>query len=508
MTPVEFNRVGPVYRVAVPGPRRRSLRAAVAATVGTSLEWYDFFLYGSTAVLVFGPLFFPDSDPLTGTLQAFATYTVGFVARPLGGVVFGHLGDRVGRRDVLVYTLLLMGTATIGIGLLPTRDQIGVAAPILLVTLRFLQGLGLGGEWAGAVIISIEHGPPHRRGLSGSWPQIGVPAGGLLTTAVLWTLNMYMSDDMFLLWGWRLPFMLSGVLVLIGLFIRIGVAESPLYSEVESAGVAARRPALEVIRRHPGRLLVAIGGRVGPDVMYYTFALYVLTYVTGTLKLPRETALQAVVIGSVVQALLIPVAGALSDRIGRRPVFLLGATAAAAWSFPFFRLVDTRSPVLIAAAVVAALACHGVMYGPQAALIAELFNTRLRYSGASIGYQSAGIVGGALAPIVALKLLESTHSTFSVSVYVAARSASRRSRCSAPGRRPGSISERFVAAAPIPAGPGSWPAASPPHACRRRPDPTWILPTRSGTTRSHTGIIRCHMTQARSCRLPGATART
>lgn len=417
MTPVEFNRARPVDQRSV--PRRGGARAAFAATIGTSLEWYDFFLYGSTAVLVFGPLFFPGSDPLTATLQAFVTYAVGFVARPLGGVVFGHLGDRVGRRDVLVYTLLMMGIATIGIGLLPTRDEIGVAAPILLVSLRFLQGLGLGGEWAGAVIISIEHGPPHRRGLSGSWPQLGVPAGGLLTTAALWTLNLSMSEGTFLLWGWRVPFLVSGVLVLIGLFIRIGVAESPLYSEVESAGAAARRPAVELIRRHPGGLLVAVGCRIGPDVMYYTCALYVLTYVTGTLGLPRETALQAVVAGSVVQALLIPVAGALSDRIGRRPVFLLGALGGGAWAFAFFRLLDTRSPVLIAAAVVPALACHGVMYGPQAAMIAELFSTRLRYSGASIGYQSAGIVGGALAPIVALKLVDATHATFAVSVYVA-----------------------------------------------------------------------------------------
>jgi metabolite-proton symporter len=415
MTPLEFHGAHPDNRSA-----RMGWRAAFASTVGTCLEWYDFFLYGSAAALVFGPLFFPDSDPLTGTLQAFATYTVGFIARPLGGIIFGHLGDRVGRRDVLVHTLLLMGIATVGIGLLPTRDQIGVAAPILLVSLRFLQGLGLGGEWAGAVIISIEHGPSGRRGLSGSWPQLGVPVGALLTAAALWALNALMPEQLFLLWGWRIPFLLAGILVLVGLFIRIGVAESPLFAEVESAGTAARRPLFEVLRRHPRGLLVTIGSRIGPDVLYYTCALYVLTYMTRSLGLPRETALQAVVIGSVVQALLIPIAGGLSDRLGRRPVAGFGVIIAIGWSFAFFRLLDTRSPALITVAVVVALACHGVIYGPQAAMIAELFSTRLRYSGASLGYQLAGIAGGALAPIIALKLVERTNSTLAVSIYVAA----------------------------------------------------------------------------------------
>jgi metabolite-proton symporter len=415
--PARVNQRRPLNAPARSG--RKAWGAAFSSTVGTSLEWYDFFVYGSTAALVFGPLFFPGSDALTGTLQAFGTYAVGFAARPIGGIIFGRLGDRIGRRDVLVYTLLLMGVATVGVGLLPTRDQIGVAAPILLIALRFLQGLALGGEWAGAVILSIEHGPPRRRGLSGSWPQMGVPIGGLMTTAVLWALHTLTPERLFLVWGWRLPFLLSGFLVVIGLLIRMGVAESPLFAEVESAGAATRRPLREVLARHRKGLLLTIGSRIGPDVAYYTFSLFLITYVTNTLKLPSGDALRAVVFGSIAQALLIPVAGALSDRVGRRPVFLLGAAAAAGWAFIFFRMLDTRSPVMITIAVVVALCCHALMYGPQAALIAELFSTRVRYTGASLGYQAAGIAGGALAPFIALKIIDGTHATTAVSVYVA-----------------------------------------------------------------------------------------
>ncbi|GAA0460799.1 MFS transporter [Paractinoplanes deccanensis] len=392
----------------------------VASLIGTSLEWYDFFLYGSAAALVFGKLFFPQFEALTGTLLAFATYAVGFVARPLGGVIFGHFGDRVGRRNVLVVTLLLMGAATFAIGLVPSYAAIGVAAPILLVTLRFLQGLGLGGEWGGAVIMSVEHGGADRRGLNASWPQVGVPAGNLLAAGVLWVLNAVLPESAFLSWGWRIAFLLSGALVAVGLWIRLTVSESPLFAEVEKSGDTAKIPLVEVLRRHPRGLLVAMAARIGTDVAFYTFTLYVLTYITGTLGLPRSAGLAAVLIGSAFQLALIPAFGALSDRVGRRPVYAAGAAAAAGWAFAFFPLLDTGNRAVIVLAVVVALATHAAMYGPQAAFIVELFSTRLRYSGASMGYQIAGILGGALAPIVSIKLVQVTGSAFAVSAYVLA----------------------------------------------------------------------------------------
>jgi metabolite-proton symporter len=395
-------------------------RVILATLIGTSLEWYDFFLYGSAAALVFGKLFFPSFEPVTGTLLAFTTYAVGFVARPLGGIVFGHFGDRVGRKTVLMVTLILMGAATFAIGLLPTYAQWGVAAPVLLVTLRFLQGLGLGGEWGGAVVMAMEHGGTARRGLNASWPQVGVPAGNLLAAGVLWLLNTVQSEAAFLAWGWRVPFLLSGLLVVVGLWIRVAVTESPVFAQAAAVAVKPRMPLLEVLARHPRSLLAAMAARIGTDVAFYTFTLYVLTYVTGTVGLPRSAALSAVLIGSALQLVLIPLFGALSDRVGRRPVYLAGAIAAAGWAFAFFPLLDTGSRPAIVLAVVVALATHAAMYGPQAAFVAELFSTRLRYSGASMGYQVAGIFGGALAPIIAVKLVAATGSAFAVSAYVAA----------------------------------------------------------------------------------------
>ncbi|GLX93438.1 MFS transporter [Herbidospora sp. NBRC 101105] len=393
----------------------QSRRVIVASLIGTSLEWYDFFLYGTAATLVFGKVFFPTFEPLTGTLLALTTYAVGFVARPLGGIVFGHFGDRVGRRGVLVTTLLLMGIATFLIGLLPTYAAVGVAAPVLLVTLRFLQGLGLGGEWGGAVVMTMEHGDPARKGFNASWPQVGVPAGNLLAAGALGVLSAVLPEQTFLDWGWRVPFLLSGVLVGVGLWIRVRVSESPLYAEMPAK---ARMPLIDVITTHPRALLSAIAARIGVDVAFYTFTLYILTYVTGTLNLDRQTGLNAVLIASACQLFLIPLFGALSDRVGRKSVYLAGAAGAAVWAFVFFPLLDTRSFALIVFATVVALACHAAMYGPQAAFIAELFSTRLRYSGASMGYQLAGVLGGALAPIIALALLDRFGSTLAVSLYV------------------------------------------------------------------------------------------
>jgi metabolite-proton symporter len=403
--------------VAAGGRPSSVRRVVVASLVGTSLEWYDFFIYGTAAALVFNQLFFPSFDPLVGTLLAFTTYAVGFVARPLGGIVFGHYGDKVGRKNVLVITLLLMGIATFAIGLLPTYDAIGAWAPILLVTLRFLQGLGLGGEWGGAVLMTLESGDRNKRGLNASWPQVGVPVGLLLANGVLSLMGAVTEDDAFLSWGWRVPFLLSGVLVLVGLWIRMQVAESPAFAKVESSHEKVKAPIVDVLRNYPRQVLLAVGARLGVDVAFYIFVLFITTYVTTYLKLPSSYALNAVLIAAACQVVTIPLFGALSDRYGRRPIYLIGAVGAAIWSFVFFALLDTGSFALIVLSAVVALVFHAAMYGPQASFIAEMFPTKVRYSGASMGYQLAGVIGGALAPIIATALLTSFSSSLAVSVY-------------------------------------------------------------------------------------------
>jgi metabolite-proton symporter len=392
-------------------------KVIVASLIGTSLEWYDFFIYGTAAALVFNQLFFPSFEPLVGTLLAFTTYAVGFIARPLGGLVFGHYGDRIGRKNVLVVTLILMGVATFAIGLLPTYATIGVWAPILLVALRFLQGLGLGGEWGGAVLMTLESGGANRRGLNASWPQVGVPLGLLLANGILALMGALTDEPAFLSWGWRVPFLLSGLLVLVGLWIRLTIAESPLFREVEESHTRAGAPIMEVLRRYPKQVLLAIGARVGVDVAFYTFVLFITTYVATYLKLPRNYALNAVLIAAAIQVVLIPFFGSLSDRFARRPVYLAGAIGAAVWVFVFFTLLDTGQFWLIVLATVVALVLHAAMYGPQAAFISEMFPTKVRYTGASMGYQLAGIFGGALAPIISVALLARFDTSIAVSVY-------------------------------------------------------------------------------------------
>ena len=394
-------------------------RVLAACVVGTSLEWYDFFLYATASAVVFNTLFFPHFDPIAGTMLAFGTNAVGFAARPLGGIIFGHLGDRAGRKKVLITTLLLMGGATFLIGLLPSYASIGVAAPILLASLRFIQGIGLGGEWGGAVLMSLEHGDPKRRGWSASWPQIGVPVGNLSAAAVLGLLSAVLPEQAFLSWGWRIGFVLSGALMLVGLWIRTTIAESPLFEATKNQGKVANLPLLEVITRHPRGLLVSMSLRIGTDVAFYTFTSYILVYLANDLHLNRSVGLVAVLVGSAFQLICIPLSGALSDHYGRRPVYALGTVGAAVWSFAFFPLLDTRNTAIIIGATVIALLTHSVMYGPQAAFVSELFSTKLRFSGAA-GYQLAGLFSGAVAPIAAITLVAWFHSAYAVSIYVLA----------------------------------------------------------------------------------------
>jgi metabolite-proton symporter len=396
---------------------------------GTTVEWYDFFLYGVAAALVFPKVFFPGSDPAVGVLLALGTFAIGFIARPVGGLIFGHYGDILGRKKLLVISLLMMGTATFAIGLLPGYATIGVIAPILLVTLRLVQGFGLGGEWGGAVLIVSEYGDPARRGYWASWPQAGVPLGQLLANGLLALLALVQTEEAFLSWGWRIPFLLSAVLVLIGLFIRLSIEESPVFraaqakAQVQSAaGEKKEMPILEVFRKYPREVFTAMGARFAENVAYYIFTIVVVTYLTK--NPPDHTAsssfvLNAVLIGAAVHFVTIPIWGALSDKFGRKPIYLLGAVGVGIWAFAFIFLVNTKSFPLTVLAVVVGLIFHGAMYGPQAAFLSELFGTKVRYSGVSIGYQLASIVAGGLAPLIAVALYTGFGNGYAVAVYVA-----------------------------------------------------------------------------------------
>ena len=412
-------------QVAEEQPKSSIGKVVFASLIGTAVEWYDFFLYGSAAALVFGALFFPESDPVTATMLAFGTYAVGFAARPLGGVVFGHFGDKVGRKKMLVVALMVMGVATVAIGLLPTYAAIGLAAPILLLVCRLLQGFAVGGEWGGAVLMAAEHGDPARRGFWSSWPQAGVPLGNLLATGVLWVLATVQSDDAFLAWGWRVPFLLSAILVFIGLWVRLTLEESPVFAEAkneltEEDEVSSHLPLLEVIRKYPKEVFIAMGMRMAENISYYIFTIVVITYATTYQGIGKSVILQALLVGALIQFFVIPALGALSDRVGRRPLYLFGAVGVGAWSFFFFDLVDSGSSGQIMLAIIVGLVLHSFMYAPQAAFFSELFGTSVRYTGASVGYQLASIFAGALAPIIALALLgdPKESNTNAVAIYV------------------------------------------------------------------------------------------
>ena len=391
---------------------------AFASFIGTTIEWYDFFLYGTAAALVFNRLFFPTFDPLSGTLLSFSTYTVGFVARPIGGIIIGHYGDRIGRKSMLVLTLVVMGVATFLIGLLPTYEQIGPWAPVGLVLLRVAQGFGVGGEWGGAVLMAVEHAPRGSRGFYGSWPQIGVPAGLLLSTGVF-TLFSRMPDDQFLAWGWRVPFLLSIVLVATGLVIRMRILETPAFVRIKSQAQAARQPIVEVLSKYPKQVLLAMGARFAENGAFYIFSVFVLAYAKERAMIDRQIVLNGILIGAAVELVAIPVFGALSDRLGRRPVYLFGAVMTAIIAFPLFAALDSGDAVLIALALTAAFTLsHGAMYAPQAAFMSELFHPRVRYSGASLGAQLASVFAGGLAPLIGTALLGAGYGRGAVTLYV------------------------------------------------------------------------------------------
>ncbi|MBO0679649.1 MHS family MFS transporter [Mycolicibacterium sp. S2-37] len=381
-------------------------KVITASFIGTTIEWYDFFLYGTASALIFNTLFFPEFEPLAGTIASFGAFAAGFIARPIGGIVFGHFGDRLGRKSMLVWSLTGMGVATFAIGLLPSYESIGVAAPALLVVCRLVQGFAVGGEWGGAVLMSVEHSEQHRRGLAGSWTQVGSPAGLVLATGAFGAASL-LPDEQFNAWGWRLPFLFSAVLVIVGLFIRLRVTESPEFTAVQAQGQTSSLPIVDAVRQHPLNVLLAVGACLAPFVNFYLFATFILTYGTTSLDLDRGTVLIIVAIAALLECVTIPLAASLSDQIGRRKVFLTGAALFALFAYPFFVINESSGSALVLGltSVVGLSLIHPLMYGPMATLFAEMFSPAVRYSGASLGYQVGAIFGGGFAPLILTSLL-------------------------------------------------------------------------------------------------------
>jgi metabolite-proton symporter len=400
--------------------RRQLRRAVIASTVGTTIEWYDFFLYSIVTGLVFAKLYFPQSDPMVGTLQAFTIYAVGFVARPVGAAIFGHYGDRIGRKSTLIATLVLMGVATFLVAFVPTYEEIGIWGAVLLTVLRFLQGVGVGGEWAGSVLMSMEWARTDRhRGFIASWPQFGVPAGLFLANLAVLGFS-WMSGEEFLQWGWRVPFFLSIFLIAIGLYIRLSVLETPLFAKLLAEKRVERQPIVEAFRKHPKEILLSAFARLGEQAPFYIFTAFVFTYGTMHLKVDRNLILEALLAASLLSFFTVPFSGWLSDRIGRRRMYMIGAATMGVFAFVYFTLLDTLVPGWIVFAIVISLVPHNMMYGPQAAMIAEAFTGRLRYSGSSLGYQLASIVAGGPAPLIAATLFAAFGSGYAIAAYIAA----------------------------------------------------------------------------------------
>jgi len=415
---------------AVQPLRGNSLAKVIATSLAaSSIEWYDFFIYGTAAALVFPKLFFAASlPPAVAQIAAFSTFAVGFIARPVGGVVFGHFGDRFGRKSALVTALLLMGTATTLVGLLPSYETIGVAAPLALIVLRFAQGLAVGGQWGGAALLAVESAPPGKRGYFGSFPQLGVPVGVVLANAIFLVMAETLAPGSFQAWGWRVPFLLSLILVGLAIFVQLRLEDTPEFKALEvvedreaavAKAVRSHSPVIDVIRKHPKEILLAAGSFVAPNGCFYIIITYSVSYAVSTLHLERPLVLKAVLLGALMTAVLTPIAGALSDRVGRRGVFMFGAVFTGLWGLAFWPLMDQATFVPILIAITGGLAAQTFMYAPQAALFAELFSTEVRYSGASLGYQMGSIFGGGFAPIIAGALLEATHNSLVIGVYMA-----------------------------------------------------------------------------------------
>src|ERR1700723_1058311 len=394
-------------------------KAVIASTIGTTIEWYDFFLYGTAAGLVFGKLYFPNSDPLSATLLAFGTYFIGFIGRPIGAAIFGHYGDRIGRKATLIATLLCMGIATFLIAFVPTYSSIGIWGAVILTVLRMLQGIGVGGEEGGSVLISMEWSRGHgSRGLVASWPQFGVPSGLFLANLAILGFSAWTGAG-FSTWGWRVPFLLSIVLIGIGLWIRLGILETPVFQQLLDTKKIEKAPILEVIKKQPKEIILSAFLRVSEQAPFYIFTAFIFAYAVGTLHMSRDLILSAVLVASCVSFVTIPLSGHISDRIGRRRMYLIGAAATGLFGFLYFGMLDTAYPSAVFMAIVLSLVPHDMMYGPQAALIAEAFTPRLRYSGSSLGYQFASIIAGGPAPLIATALFAAYHTGYAIAIYLA-----------------------------------------------------------------------------------------
>jgi MFS family permease len=411
-----------VRDTAAPAPelsdRGQLMRAVIASTIGTTIEWYDFFLYSTASGLVFARLFFPDSDPLTGTLNAFAIYFVGFLARPVGAAIFGHYGDRIGRKAALIATLILMGIGTFLVAFVPGYNQVGIWGAVMLSVLRFIQGVGVGGEWGGSVLMSMEWSAQGRRGFIASWPQFGVPAGLLLANLAVLFFSL-VSGDNFLVWGWRIPFALSLILVFVGLYIRLGILETPTFQRMVALRRVAQQPVLQVIRRYPKEIILSALARMSEQAPFYIFTTFVFAYGTTALGFSRDFLLAPVLIAATLGFVIIPLSGHASDLYGRKRVYILGAILMGIWGFVYFGLLDSRIAGLVFLAIALSLVAHNIQYGPQAAFIAEAFPAPLRYSGSSLGYQLASVVAGGPAPLIATALFAATGSGMSVALYIA-----------------------------------------------------------------------------------------
>lgn len=408
-----------VTRLTASEHQRQLRRAVIASTVGTAIEWYDFFLYSTVTGLVFAKLFFPQSDPWVGTLEAFAIYAVGFIARPIGAAIFGHYGDRIGRKSTLIATLLLMGLATAAVAVVPTYASIGIWGAVILTVLRFIQGVGVGGEWGGSVLMSMEWARDDRsRGLIASWPQFGVPCGLFLANLAVLAFSQ-MAGDQFLAWGWRIPFALSTILVGVGLYIRLGILETPVFSKLVAERQVDRTPMLTVIREYPKEILLSAFARMSEQAPFYIFTAFVFSYGIGTLHVSRDFLLTAVLSASVLSFVSIPLCGHISDQIGRKNMYMIGAAVTGVFGFIYFAMLNTGSLTIIFLAIILSLIPHDMQYGPQAALIAENFTGRLRYSGSSLGYQLASVIAGGPAPLIATWLFGAFHSATAIAVYIA-----------------------------------------------------------------------------------------